>query len=364
MNAETPTVENVAETLRYNFRAQSSTPSPSEQLEVPSRFPKATWTSPHQHKDGTPAVPFTIAHRGFKSRYPENTMSAFVHAINVGAQALEADMHLSKDGVVVISHDATLQRCYGINKRIVDCDWRYLSSLRTTRVPFEPMPRLLDLLRYLSSPKRAHVWLLLDIKLDNDSGMIMRAIASTLQSVPSNHRPWNNRIILGCWAAEYLPLCHTYLPSFSVAVISYSLIYARQFLRIPNISFNIKQKALMGPGGAQFLADVKEAQRQIFVWTVNEESFMRCSVRNEVDGVVTDDPTKFQRVSGEWEAARLRYDGLADEDDGITVLQRINVLMSAVVMFLLGGVFAIIHPADLKEFTKEPYEGYDEWREP
>ncbi|KAK2807263.1 hypothetical protein FQN50_005551 [Emmonsiellopsis sp. PD_5] len=181
--------------------------------------------------------------------------------------------------------------------------------------------------------------------------MIMRAIARTLQS------------------AEYLPLCHTYLPSFSVAVISYSLIYARQFLRIPNISFNINQKALMGPGGAQFLADVKEAQRQIFVWTVNEESFMRCSVRNEVDGVVTDDPAKFQRVCGEREADRLRYGGYAggsagDDDDGITVLQRINVLMSAVVMFLLGGVFAIIHPADLKEFTSESYEGCDEWREP
>ena len=49
-------------------------------------------------------LPQTIAHRGYKKKYPENTMSAFTAAVGAGCHAIETDMHLSRDGVVVISH--------------------------------------------------------------------------------------------------------------------------------------------------------------------------------------------------------------------------------------------------------------------
>lgn len=49
-------------------------------------------------------VPQTIAHRGYKAMHPENTMGAFHGAIAVGADAIETDIHLTKDGVVVLSH--------------------------------------------------------------------------------------------------------------------------------------------------------------------------------------------------------------------------------------------------------------------
>jgi hypothetical protein len=48
--------------------------------------------------------PQTIAHRGYKAEHPENTMRAFQGAVEVGAHALETDIHLSKDGIVVLSH--------------------------------------------------------------------------------------------------------------------------------------------------------------------------------------------------------------------------------------------------------------------
>lgn len=48
--------------------------------------------------------PQAIAHRGYKAKFPENTMGAFKGAVEVGAEALETDIHLSKDGVVVLSH--------------------------------------------------------------------------------------------------------------------------------------------------------------------------------------------------------------------------------------------------------------------
>ena len=51
-----------------------------------------------------------IGHRGFKSKYPENTLLSFSKAIEVGADAVEFDVHSSSDGVVVVCHDGSTRR--------------------------------------------------------------------------------------------------------------------------------------------------------------------------------------------------------------------------------------------------------------
>lgn len=51
-----------------------------------------------------------IAHRGFSGKYPENTMLAFKKAIEIGAGGIELDVHLSKDGQLVVMHDKNLER--------------------------------------------------------------------------------------------------------------------------------------------------------------------------------------------------------------------------------------------------------------
>ena len=51
-----------------------------------------------------------IAHRGGSKLRPENTIAAFDHACQIGADALECDVHLSRDGEVVVIHDFTLER--------------------------------------------------------------------------------------------------------------------------------------------------------------------------------------------------------------------------------------------------------------
>ena len=50
------------------------------------------------------------AHRGYKGRYPENTMLAFKKAIEAGASGIELDIHLTKDNQLVIIHDECLER--------------------------------------------------------------------------------------------------------------------------------------------------------------------------------------------------------------------------------------------------------------
>lgn len=54
--------------------------------------------------------PRVIAHRGFSGAAPENTMAAFARAIEIGADMIELDVMLSKDGEVVVIHDETLDR--------------------------------------------------------------------------------------------------------------------------------------------------------------------------------------------------------------------------------------------------------------
>lgn len=278
----------------------------------------ADWVWARKDKHGK-RFPQTIAHRGFKAKHPENTMKSFQGAVEVGTHAIETDIHLSKDNVVVLSHvscslitppmpllmaskDPDLKRCFGIEKKkIVDCDWSYLSTLRTTAAPHEPMPRLADLLEYIAHPDRSHIWMMLDIKLDNDADNVMRLIGETIKAAPQPERPWNKRVVLGIWAAKYLPLCEKHVPNFPVSNICFSPAYARQFLNAPNVSFNMLQRSLFGFSGGRFLRDVKAAKRPLFTWTVNDDNLMQWCIQKELDGVITDNPKRFKEICDGWE---------------------------------------------------------------
>ena len=58
-----------------------------------------------------------------------------------------------------------MKRCYGIDRKVIECDWEFLSKQRTVRAPHQPMPRLIDLLDFLAKPGLESIWLLLDIKV-------------------------------------------------------------------------------------------------------------------------------------------------------------------------------------------------------
>ncbi|KAI9673343.1 MAG: hypothetical protein M1829_004110 [Trizodia sp. TS-e1964] len=275
-------------------------------LLLPRKEPSVGDDVPHASKhlfEGR-KFPQAIAHRGYQAKYPENTLISFAGAVQVGAQALETDIHLSKDGVVVLSHDGNLKRCYGRDEKIADCDWDYLSTLRTLKAPHTPLPRLKDLLDYLATPGLEDVWVLLDIKIDNDADDLMRFTADTIRNTTPGAKPWAERIVLGCWTQNYLPLCDKYLPGFQISHIGYNLSYARQFLKIPSISFNMLQKILVGPAGTRFLQDAKAAGRPVYVWTVNEAEMMRWSIRKQVDGVITDNPEHYLDVCRHYDGTK------------------------------------------------------------
>ncbi|ROR29513.1 glycerophosphodiester phosphodiesterase family protein [Inmirania thermothiophila] len=61
-----------------------------------------------------------VAHRGFRARYPENTLAAVAAALDAGAHHVEVDVHLSADGVPVLCHDADLARVSGRPGRVAE----------------------------------------------------------------------------------------------------------------------------------------------------------------------------------------------------------------------------------------------------
>lgn len=222
-------------------------------------------------------------------------MSAFRAAVSAGAHAIETDLQITKDEVVVLSHDADLKRCFGEDIKIADKTWEEIKDLRTIQIPHERMPRLEDLLQYLAEEGRENIWVFLDIKLSNDADTVMRLIASTLASNPSQaSAPWNNRVVLGLWAAKYLAPAQQYLPGFPMMHIAFSAIYARQFFDFANVGFNIMFYALIMPGGKRFLRDAQDIyNRKVLSWTINGEDRMKWCIRRNLDGVVTDEVEKY-----------------------------------------------------------------------
>jgi glycerophosphoryl diester phosphodiesterase len=202
--------------------------------------------------------------------------------------------------------DANLKRCFNRPEKIIDCDWSFISKARTTAEPHVPMPRLKDLLEYVATPGLEEIWILLDIKLDCDPTDVMRLIALTISAVPpSPTRAWKDRIVLGIWATKYLSLCEDYLPGFAVSHIGFSTTYARAFLKVPNISFNMLHQILHGPIGGSFIRKAKSLNREIFAWTVNDANRMRWCIRKQLDGVITDDPKKFLEICEDYEGGQV-----------------------------------------------------------
>jgi glycerophosphoryl diester phosphodiesterase len=67
------------------------------------------------------------AHRGASAELPENTMAAFRRALQLGVDALELDIHATRDGVLVVFHDPDGKRMAGVARRLADVTWEEAS---------------------------------------------------------------------------------------------------------------------------------------------------------------------------------------------------------------------------------------------
>lgn len=90
------------------------------------------------------------AHRGASAELPENTMAAFRRAVALGVDALELDIHATKDGVLVVSHDPDGRRMAHVDERLADLT--YEQALRWDVGDGERLPRFEDVVTEFSLP--------------------------------------------------------------------------------------------------------------------------------------------------------------------------------------------------------------------
>lgn len=73
---------------------------------------------------------FFVAHRGYASKYPENTLLAMSKAVEAGARFLECDIQLTSDTIPVLHHDPDLARSAGRGERVMELSFEELSHFR------------------------------------------------------------------------------------------------------------------------------------------------------------------------------------------------------------------------------------------
>lgn len=103
-----------------------------------------------------------IAHRGASGTRPENTLAAINHAWDIGSDGVEVDVHLTKDGVPVVIHDADTKRVAGKKLTIARTNYKDLQDLdvgswKGSEFAEERIPRLSEVLSSMPARKNCFV---------------------------------------------------------------------------------------------------------------------------------------------------------------------------------------------------------------
>ena len=143
-----------------------------------------------------------IAHRSGPSKYPEQTIASARHAMENGADMVEIDVRLTKDGCLAVTHDENLKRVFGIEKEISQLDAEEFRSLHHADAP-EYSSHMLS--EYLD----AGFPLLIHVKKTDVLPALVEAVS-----------PFAQRIVLGLPTPEAVTYVRTHCPE--VRILSFS----------------------------------------------------------------------------------------------------------------------------------------------
>jgi glycerophosphoryl diester phosphodiesterase len=107
-----------------------------------------------------------VAHRGGSHLAPENTLAAFRNALTLPIDAIECDVHMSRDGHAIVFHDYTVDKLTDGHGNILDLDFAYLRSLNAAAHIPSGWPELQQIptLREVLDLARGHVQVYIEIK--------------------------------------------------------------------------------------------------------------------------------------------------------------------------------------------------------
>jgi glycerophosphoryl diester phosphodiesterase len=242
-----------------------------------------------------------LAHRGDSVRFPENTMPAFKSAAEMGVDVIETDVHLSKDGKVVIWHDEDLSRTAGHMALIREMTWPELQKIDAgynfsadngKTFPFRgkgvKIALFQELLHQLPEMR-------FNVDLKADDPALVEGFAFIIEQENALDRvigaSFHHRILKRL--RRRLPgLVTSFSPAEMKGILVRKMLGILRFCRkMPGAVMQIPEYfgklRVVSPG---LIRQAHQAGLKIQVWTVNERPEMIRLLSMGVDGIFTDNP--------------------------------------------------------------------------
>ncbi len=244
-------------------------------------------------------MPRVVAHRGDSANYPENTLDAFISAAKMGIDVIETDVHLTRDGHIVVWHDPTLERNTDgtgtIESHTLEELRRYDAGYTFTKdgksFPFRGKGvRLCTLAEALEACPEERF----NIDLKSKEEEIVDAYIRVIRE----HKA-EDRVCTASFHQGNLNRLRAKAPDLltSVSTMEVLSLVLRQKLRIlpkrfrRKIIFQVPEKhSGIRIITESFIREMHKRNAVIMVWTINDESDMERLYRMGVDTIMTDDP--------------------------------------------------------------------------
>ncbi|HIF95304.1 MAG TPA: hypothetical protein EYQ60_19590 [Myxococcales bacterium] len=234
--------------------------------------------------------PLVIAHRGSSGERPENTLPAFERAIEQKADMIETDLHLSRDGVVVIHHDADLKRL-GVAGEIRDYTAAELFAMDAAPGLKEvlPLPSLLDLLDGFGD--RMHFNLELKVAADDAEypGLEERVVAAV------EERGLLPRMLFSSFYDPVLARLRATSSAARIALLISPRAPVAVFERADRVSaeaINPDVRLVTN----ELVAEAHDSGLCVYPYTANEVGEMERLLDCGVDGIITNHPAMLHAV--------------------------------------------------------------------
>lgn len=238
--------------------------------------------------------PLVFAHRGSSAALPEHTLAAYLRALDEGADGLECDVRLTRDGHLVCLHDRRLERTSNGRGRVSGYTLAQLDQLDfgswrgTGPAPLLTLDRLLQAVRTAGRPVR----LLVETKHPSRFGPeVERRLVALLR----RHRLAEPdpgaavQVTVMSFAAFAVRRIRRLAPALPTVLLLDLLTPGPGLRRLPPGTRIAGPSIALVRARPGLLPALRAAGHQVYVWTVNEPAELEL-VRTAVDGVITDRP--------------------------------------------------------------------------
>ena len=228
--------------------------------------------------------PLIIGHRGASAVAPENTLAAFEAAIVAGADGIEFDVRLSRDGVPVVIHDASLYRTGGVKRRVADMTFNELNQVdvgswfNRDRFSTQRVPSLAQLLELVQSNK-----LLLYLEMKGKRRELAH-LADACCRVVEEHR-LRDRVVFECLEPETVRNIDPTLRTAALFRPPSSFILKRAIAAAAS-EIAVHHRLLSN----RLVEQARGANLKVVTWTVDDPAWVKRAQTTSIDALITNNP--------------------------------------------------------------------------